>query len=149
MVKNVRGLGFHPGLQANKVACHIFIDADIRHKSLRLVKKDFITPHTVSGTSILICMSVPLPQFLQDGCGQTELDAQTHRGFHHREDPELREPISLRLGSMKAYLDKCTREDPLEKEMATHSSILAWENPWTAEPPGYIWGCKSRTRPSN
>ena len=23
------------------------------------------------------------------------------------------------------------REDPLEKEMATHSSILAWENPWT------------------
>ena len=24
-------------------------------------------------------------------------------------------------------------EDPLEKEMATHSSILAWENPWTEE----------------
>ena len=25
-------------------------------------------------------------------------------------------------------------EDPLEKEMATHSSILAWETPWTEEP---------------
>ena len=25
-------------------------------------------------------------------------------------------------------------EDPLEKEMATHSSILAWRNPWTEEP---------------
>ena len=25
------------------------------------------------------------------------------------------------------------REDPLEKEMATHSSILAWEMPWTKE----------------
>ena len=25
------------------------------------------------------------------------------------------------------------REDPLEKEMATHSSILAWEIPWTEE----------------
>ena len=25
-------------------------------------------------------------------------------------------------------------EDPLEKEMATHSSIVAWEIPWTAEP---------------
>jgi len=24
-------------------------------------------------------------------------------------------------------------EDPLEKEMATHSSILAWEIPWTEE----------------
>ena len=26
------------------------------------------------------------------------------------------------------------REDPLEKEMATHSSILAWETSWTEEP---------------
>ena len=25
-------------------------------------------------------------------------------------------------------------EDPLKKEMATHSSILAWEIPWTGEP---------------
>ena len=25
-------------------------------------------------------------------------------------------------------------KDPLEKEMATHSSILAWEIPWTEEP---------------
>ena len=28
------------------------------------------------------------------------------------------------------------REDSLEKEMATHSSILAWEIPWTEEPGG-------------
>ena len=27
-------------------------------------------------------------------------------------------------------------EDPLEKEMATHSSILAWEIPWMEEPSG-------------
>ena len=27
-------------------------------------------------------------------------------------------------------------KDPLEKEMATHSSILAWEIPWTEEPDG-------------
>ena len=26
--------------------------------------------------------------------------------------------------------------DPLEKETATHSSILAWEIPWTEEPAG-------------
>ena len=36
--------------------------------------------------------------------------------------------------------------DPLEKEMAAHSSILAWEIPWTEEPGslwGYsLWGCK-------
>ena len=28
------------------------------------------------------------------------------------------------------------QEDPLEKEMNTHSSILAWESPWTEEPDG-------------
>jgi len=28
------------------------------------------------------------------------------------------------------------QEDPLEKEMATHSSIPAWKIPWTEEPSG-------------
>ena len=28
------------------------------------------------------------------------------------------------------------QEDPLEQEMATHSSIFAWEIPWTKEPGG-------------
>ena len=42
-------------------------------------------------------------------------------------------------------------EDPLKKEMATHSSILAWEIPWT-EGPGELWTIqpqKSRTRLSD
>ena len=35
------------------------------------------------------------------------------------------------------------QEDPLKKGMATHSSILAWEIPWTEELAGYSpWGCK-------
>ena len=28
------------------------------------------------------------------------------------------------------------QEDPLEKEIATHSSVLAWRIPWTEEPGG-------------
>ena len=28
------------------------------------------------------------------------------------------------------------REDPLEYEMATHSSVLAWEIPWMEDPSG-------------
>ena len=33
------------------------------------------------------------------------------------------------------------QEDPLEKDMTTRSSILAWEIPWTEEPMGYSpWG---------
>ena len=31
------------------------------------------------------------------------------------------------------------QEDPLEKEMATHSSILAWRIPWREEPGGLQW----------
>ena len=38
-------------------------------------------------------------------------------------------------------------KDPLEKKMATHSSILAWEIPWTKEPGGLqSIGHKSRTQ---
>ena len=35
-----------------------------------------------------------------------------------------------------AWLPSLGQEDPLEKEMATHSGILAWEIPWTEEPGG-------------
>ena len=35
------------------------------------------------------------------------------------------------------------QEDPLVKEMATHSSILIWRIPWIEEPGGLqSWGCK-------
>ena len=40
--------------------------------------------------------------------------------------PEMKENWVQSLG----------REDPLEKGMATHSSILTWEIPWTEEPGG-------------
>ena len=39
------------------------------------------------------------------------------------------------------------REDPLEKEMAIQSSILAWKISWTEEPGGYSpWDCKESDR---
>ena len=34
----------------------------------------------------------------------------------------------------ETWVRSLVREDPLEKEMATHSSVLAWETPWTEEP---------------
>ena len=35
------------------------------------------------------------------------------------------------------------REDPLEKGMATHSSVLAWKIPWMEEPGG-LWSTRSQ-----
>ena len=32
------------------------------------------------------------------------------------------------------WVQSLGQEDPFEEEMATHSSILAWEIPWTEEP---------------
>ena len=40
-------------------------------------------------------------------------------------------------------------EDPMEKEMAAHSSILAWRIPWTEEPGGLHGVIKSWTRLSD
>ena len=34
------------------------------------------------------------------------------------------------------WVQSLDQEDPLKKEMAIHSSILAWEIPWTEEPGG-------------
>ena len=40
-----------------------------------------------------------------------------------------------RLPAMwEIWLRSLGQEDPLEKEMATHSSTLAWKIPWTEEP---------------
>ena len=46
--------------------------------------------------------------------------------------------VAQRLKHLSAMWDTWVRslgqEDPLEKEMATHSSILAWRIPWMEEP---------------
>ena len=48
--------------------------------------------------------------------------------------------VAQRLKLLPAMWETWVRspgwEDPLEKEMATHSSILAWRIPWTDEPGG-------------
>ena len=42
-----------------------------------------------------------------------------------------------RLPAMwETWVQSLSREDPLEKKMATHSSTLAWKIPWTGEPGG-------------
>ena len=43
--------------------------------------------------------------------------------------------MAKRLPAMKeTRVRSLGQEDPLEKEMATHSSTLAWKIPWTEEP---------------
>ena len=40
----------------------------------------------------------------------------------------------IRLPKQEMWVQSPGGEDPLEKDMATHSSIFAWKIPWTEEP---------------
>ena len=63
--------------------------------------------------------------FLDGLFGEASLVAQRVKHL-----PALRENWVQPLG----------QEDPLEKEMATHSGTLAWKIPWTEKPGGYsLW----------
>ena len=46
--------------------------------------------------------------------------------------------------TQKMQVQSLGQKDPLDKEMATHSSILVWKIPWTEEPGGLqsLWGHK-------
>ena len=68
--------------------------------------------------------------FVRDGAS---LMAQTVKNL-----PAMHKTQVLSLG----------REDPLEKGMATHSSVLAWRTPWTEEPGGPLsMGCEELDTP--
>ena len=44
--------------------------------------------------------------------------------------------VKNRLPMQKTWVQSLGQEDPLEEEMTTHSSILAWRVPWMEEPDG-------------
>ena len=48
--------------------------------------------------------------------------------------------VKIRLPMQGTQVRPLSQEDPLEKGMATHSSILAWRIPWTEEPGGLVLG---------
>ena len=62
--------------------------------------------------------------------------------------------VKNQLAMQEMWVQSLGWEDPLEKEMAAHSSTLVWEMPWTEEPCGLQeagatpWSCK-RVRHNN
>ena len=62
-------------------------------------------------------------------------------------------------GMLETWVQSLSQEDPLEKEMATHFSILAWRIPWREEPcrlqsmgpqkVGHDWGTSLSLSPGN
>ena len=71
--------------------------------------------------------------------GRKELDTTERLHFHfHFSRKEIGLPGSLVVKNLSAmqetWVPSLGWEDPPKKEIATHSSILAWEIPWTKEP---------------
>ena len=63
----------------------------------------------------------------------------------------IAQSVKNRPALQETWVQFLGQEDPLEKEMATHSSILAWRIPWTEEP-GRLHGftrvgCNFATKP--
>ena len=55
--------------------------------------------------------------------------------------------VKILSTKQETWVQSLGREDPQEKEMATHSSILAWRIPWTEEPRGLqSMGSQSQTQ---
>ena len=77
--------------------------------------------------------------------GVAELDTTEELNSNNIEtQPGVSCAVSLGAQQLKnppAVQETCVRslgqKDPLEKEMATHSSVLAWRFPWTEEPGHY------------
>ena len=59
------------------------------------------------------------------------VDWQLHRGFLHRA-----QSVKHLSAMQETWAQFLGPEDPLEKEVATHSCILAWRTPWTKETGG-------------
>ena len=60
--------------------------------------------------------------------------------------PLVAQMVKSLLAMQETWVRSLGGEDPLEKGMATHSNILAWEIPWTEEPGGLqSMGSQSRT----
>ena len=50
--------------------------------------------------------------------------------------PRVAQMVKNLPAMLEIWVQSLGREEPLEKEMVTHSSIVSWEIPWTEEPGG-------------
>ena len=74
-------------------------------------------------------------------------NAEKYSGFIRKEEGEIDVgwqqglPLAAKMGKnlpamQEMWVWSLGQEDPMEKEVAAHSSILAWEIPWPEEPDG-------------
>ena len=77
----------------------------------------------------------------------TERLTRTHSTYAGAPSGSVVKNPPANAGDIRDMVLSLGPEDPLEKEIATHSSILAWGIPWTEQPVGLRpWGCQESDR---
>ena len=88
---------------------------------------------TAGDMSSLPGQGTKIPQVVQDGQKKKKLPLS----FHNIWASQIAQRRRICLPLQETQVRFLGREDPLEEEMATHSSILPWRIPWTEEPGGH------------
>ena len=83
-----------------------------------------------SNTGASECRSQQVPPFPKVGGSSVSSQWLPNRNA----DGSVKNSHEMQENPVQSLLQK----DPLEKEMATHPSILAWKTPWTGEPGGLL-----------
>ena len=77
--------------------------------------------------------------FLTQDLNPRPLHCTTYRfssdSIHHQGALKVKNPLPMQK-TQETQVPSLSQEDPLEEEMATHSSVLDWRIPWTEEPGG-------------
>ena len=80
---------------------------------------------------------VQSPETLRSSAEQTSGDSLKEDLCHFQaKAPLVAQMVKKLLTMQETWIWSLSRKDPLEKGMASHSSILAWRIPWTKEPGG-------------
>ena len=142
LLRNTRWeVGPRPRIQGSLPISHLLLEpphSDDSRKGKRVNGKGIQDSRIHCGLrSIKGCI---VPGLVLDDCGKA-CNYHLIRGFPG--DSAVKTPPAMK----ETRVQSLGQEDPLEKEMATHFSILVWEIPWTEELAGYSpWNC-IRVRP--
>ena len=105
------------------------------------------SPYPTVSQMLKVSISVPVGLFLRDQsqslselCDLSERASATVQGFPG--GSVVKNPITIQK-MQEMLVRSLSWEDPLEKGMATHPSILVWETSWTEEP-GRLWSIGSQ-----
>ena len=80
----------------------------------------------------ILCLWLASKQFCRERCKGGLIKCQCGCELGFPSGSAVKNPLSMQQ-TQETWLPSLDKEDPLEKEMATHSNILAWRIPWTEE----------------